>query len=116
MSWLSDYIENTLIYQLSDHSSVRIVSRYHERLNKFFIDSKAGLLVYKPKDLQDMTRFRNKWINKIELLREREINGDSVDGELFELYSKILKSEKISYEANINTRFKKRIWKLKNLM
>jgi len=116
MSWLGEYIQRTIVYQLSDHSAVKIVTKYSEKHNKFFIDSKAGLLTYKPKDLQDMTRFRNKWINKIELIKEKEKNGDSVDGELFELYSEILKMEKVSYEANINTRLKKRIWKFKNLL
>ena len=99
---------------MSDHSSVKITTRYSERFNKFFIDSRAGLLTYKPKDLNDMTRFRNTWINKIELLKEKEDKGDNINSELFSLYSEILRKEKISYEANINTRLKKNLWNLKN--
>lgn len=114
MSWLSEYIKNSFLYQISDHSSVKITTRYSERFNKFFIDSRAGLLTYKPKDLNDMTRFRNTWINRIELLGARENSGENINKELFELYSEILKKEKISYEANINTRLKKNLWNLKN--
>jgi hypothetical protein len=117
MSWFSEYLKNSLVYQLSDHSSVKIAVKYHEKFNKFFIDSKAGLLTYKPKDLNDMTRFRNKWINRAELLKERENRGDRVDKELFTLYSEILKSEpKVSYEANINTRLKKGLWNFRKLL
>jgi hypothetical protein len=117
MSWLSEYVKNNLIYQLSDHSSVKIAVKYHEKIGKFYIDSKAGLLTYKPKDLNDMTRFRNKWINRVELLRERELSGDNIDKDLFLLYTDILDKEpKVSYEANINTRMKKRLWNLKKLI
>jgi hypothetical protein len=116
VSWLSDYIKNNLRYQISNHSSVKISLRYSERFGKFYIDSKAGLLIYKPKDLNDMTRFRNKWINKFELLKERERVGDSIDGEIFSTYSQILKEEKISYEANINTRLKKSLWNIKRFI
>lgn len=116
MSWLSEYVKNSLVYQLSDHSAVKIAVKYSEKIGKFYIDSKAGLLIYKPKDLNDMTRFRNKWINKFELLKEREKVGDNVDGEIFSTYSQLLKEEKVSYEANINTRLKKSLWKLKKLI
>lgn len=115
MSWLGEYLKREVAYQLSNHSAVRLAMKYHDKLNKFYIDSKAGLLVYKPKDLQDMTRFRNKWINKFETLREKEVSGENIDKELFKTYSEIIKTEKISYEANINTRLKRNLWNLKNL-
>jgi hypothetical protein len=116
MSWLSEYIENNLKYQIADHSSVKISLRYSERFGKFYIDSKAGLLIYRPKDLNDTTRFRNKWINKFELLKEKETTGEDIDKDIFSTYLQILKEEKVSYEANINTRIKKSLWNIKKLI
>ena len=116
MSWLGSYIKKEITYQLQDISAVKINHKYNERLNKFFIDSRAGLLTYKPKDARDIARFRDKWINRVELLRLLEIEGTDIKDDLFQLYSEIIDSEKVKYEANINTRFKKCLSRIKNLV
>lgn len=113
MSWLTEYVKDQIRYQIADHSAVKINHKYHEKFNKIFIDSRAGLITFKPKNVNDMTRFRNKWVNRIEELRLKEKEGKDINKELFVLYSDIMENEKVSYEANLNTRIKKNLWCLK---
>lgn len=108
MSWLSEYLKDQVRYQAMDLSGVKIQHKFHEKTAKFFIDSCAGLITYRAKGADDIARFRNKWVNRIELLRLLEVQGEDVNEKIFSLYEEILSSEKVSYEANANTRLKRR--------
>ena len=101
MQWLENYIK----YQTTEIVSVKPVANWSDRDGKFYINSIAGLLVYKPKTLRDLTRFRNEWINRF--------NQCVSEKELFEFYADIRSKEKIKYVANLRTRLKSVKWTFK---
>lgn len=104
MGWLENYIKG----QLAEHTSVTPISVWSDKDRCFYINSIAGLIKYKPKDLKDLTRFRNTWINKFDLIAK-----DPSEKKLFKLYDEILGAEKVSYKANLRTRLKGLKWTLK---
>ena len=111
MSWLGEYVRDQARYQVMNLSAVKIQHSYREKLRKFgtfFIDSRAGLIKYSPKSVEDVGRFRNKWVNRIETLRLLEVEGEDIGEQIFTIYEEMLSTEKVSYEANINTRLKKK--------
>jgi hypothetical protein len=115
---LSNWIENYCKYQTTEITNVIPVARWSEREEKFYIDSVAGLLVYKPKSLKDLTRFRNEWINRFEQVcrgwpHDNTPVSKNDERRLFEFYEEIRSKEKIKYTANLRTRLKGVKWSLK---
>jgi hypothetical protein len=108
---LSNWIENYCRAQLAEHTNVEPVAKWSERERCFYIDSVAGLLKYKPKNLADLTRFRNEWINRFDQLRNT--GSGTFEKKLFEFYEEIRSQEKIKYKANLRTRLKGVKWSLK---
>jgi hypothetical protein len=88
--------------QLASISSVKPDFRYSAVYRKFYMNSEAGLLIYKVRDQNDLTQFRNKWVNKF---RDVSTSGDRKD--LFRFYKRIRKDvPRIRYKANIRTRLR----------
>jgi len=108
MAWLKDFIKA----QFTDISSVGLDHRWSEQHRAFFLNSEAGVLKFKPKNLYETTRFRNVYLNKFEALLTRKANGENVTRDLFRLYWDIRHAERVSYNANLRTRIKMRTMNL----
>ena len=100
MSW----IKNIINTQMADNSNVVAEHRWSQNLSSFFLNSPAGLIKYKPKDHKDAARFRDKWINKFDQIKENSLNQKDIKIQMHYLYREIRQNEKVSYKANFHTR------------
>jgi len=100
------WIKGQITYQATSMDRVRLEWKWHEKNHCFYINSAAGLLIYKPKSTNDLNRFRDKWINKISVLFELSNRGMNIKKDIFELYHQVRTDEKIRYRSNLRTRLK----------
>ena len=98
---VKDWIRTQIHNQFVSHDNVVSFHRLDPKTGRFYLNSPAGLIVYKPKSLADVTRFRDKWINKFETLSEQKDSN-----KFYNLYVEIRKNEKVKYRANLRTRIK----------
>jgi len=95
-----------LRFQFTSLKSVQIDARWSQIDRCFYIDSCVGQIRYKPKTTNELTAFRDKYINQVDLLRNIEMAGRPVTRKLFNLYREIKKNHRVRYKANIHTRVK----------
>ena len=79
-------------------------ARYDYRKNVFYLSSEAGQVIYKPRDLNKLTRFRDVYVNefnKIGSISDLRLRRDR----LFALYRKVRAEKGVKYRANLRTRF-----------
>lgn len=81
--------------QFVDNSNVVPYQTWNDRDSCFYLNSPAGLIIYRPKSVKDTSRFRDRWINKFIHARN-----------FFTLYREIIRNEKVKYRANLHTRLK----------
>lgn len=103
---IKERIKGYLAYQVADLSRTVPVQRWSPKDRRFYLNSEAGLLIYKPKNEQDQIRFRNAWINEFDKILT--LKGKARTVALFHFYVEIRSKERISYRANIHTRLKGR--------
>jgi len=85
-------------------NGVRITYKWSQRYRAYYIDSCAGLLTFRPRG-EDLTRFRDKYINQVKLLADRAEKGEDCAGEIFRLYREIRAEYRgVRYKANLRTR------------
>ena len=85
--------------QWIDYSNVKPMHRCDNPY--IYLVSEAGMIRYKYKSLKDLTKFRDKYLNKFEaLICEPETKR------IFSLFRMIRSEFRVSYRANIRTRLK----------
>ena len=94
---LIDYFKGYMRSQFTDMSGVTPTVTWHK--NRFFLNSPAGVIIYRPENDKDISRFRNTWVNQFKMAEKDKES-------LFALYRSMKRSEKVSYKANLNTRWK----------
>lgn len=67
-----------------------------------YINSPAGLITYKPKNVHKMMKFRNDVVNKVSQL----IVNNAAEKEYFKLIKYVRANYKVEYKANMHTRLK----------
>jgi len=106
MSWLEQWIKE----QVVDNSGVIPESRWNQREGAFYLNSPAGLIRFKPKTDRDLSKFRDRYINRFEVLKGLE--GSKMIEGYFLLYDEIRACERVKYRANVRTRLKARVCNL----
>jgi hypothetical protein len=109
MAWLHKKIQE----QMADNSQVVPECKWSERDRAFYINSVAGLIKYKPKDVKDLNRFRDRWVNLFEQYRSTALNNKDLESMMFGFTNMIRKEERVKYTANIRTRLKGTAWTLR---
>lgn len=109
MAWFKKKIEE----QWSDNSQVVPECKWSERDRAFYINSVAGLIKYRPKNVQDLNRFRDKWVNLFERYKQDALNAKDRERLMFEFTNWIRREEKIKFTANLRTRLKGTAWTLR---
>jgi hypothetical protein len=98
--------------QWVDHSAVKYTHAWSPKDNAFYIDSPLGLIKYKPTDIKDLTRFRNKYINRfdylVKYLSVERNESDALEMAIANFYQELRTNEKVKFTANMHTRFKGR--------
>lgn len=91
--------------QFVDYSHVRPEQRFVG--GKFYLNSPAGSLSFKPKTVKETSSFRDEFINRFESISDER--------DFFDLYAEIRKKYgimRVSYSANVRTRFRGRVFGL----
>lgn len=101
--WIKDQID----YQRADFTNTEPVYRLSRRDGRFYFNSCAGVLSYKPKNDQDASRFRDKWINRFEYIKGLPLREQRK--QFFVFYDDIRRQEKIKYRANLKTRVRGKV-------
>jgi hypothetical protein len=94
---LSELIHN----QTVDHSNV-VAHQKWGREGRFHLVSCAGHIIYKPTSEKDAARFRDRWINRFETIRQ--LMPQDQRPAFFRLFKEIRDTEKIKFKANARTR------------
>ena len=108
--WIRDFVD----YQKADFSSTEPVHRLSRRDGRFYFNSCAGVLSFKPKNENEVSRFRDKWVNRFEYIKT--LPEPERRKMLFNFYNDIRSQEKIRYRANFRTRIKGKLCSLNPLL
>ena len=109
MAWIKRRIKA----QWVDKSGVRPEHKFDKTTWKFFLDSGAGLIEYKPKTDLELQEFRNKYVNRFEMIKN-EGDPEKRRELFFLLYEDIRRNVKrAKYRANLRTRFEGKVCGLK---
>ena len=73
----------------------------------FYLNSEAGHIKYRPKDLKDQTQFRDKYINELSRISALRLLNRYYQTDLYRLYDRILSEKKVSYTANFLARWER---------
>ena len=103
---MKKFLRDLLISQTVDYSGVSPEYDYDHFRRRFIVHSEAGTLIWKPKNLNDLGEFRNKYLNRIYELKQKKNEGKDVSKEMFAIYREIRKKYHPRYRANINVRLK----------
>jgi len=87
-------------YQWIDNRGVETQHKFVD--NVFYLDSEAGLIVYKPKTQIEADKFRNDIVNRIHSIG----NDKKKSKKLFRLYKDARKKYRVSWKANTRTRLR----------
>ena len=101
VSWLK--------YQVSDMSPVIPKQNYDPEKNIFYINSEIGLIVYRPRTPIQKYVFRDKWLNKFEVLIKKYEMGENIHKDLNRFYHKILLVKGVRYKANFRSRMRLKV-------
>ncbi len=88
-------------------SHALIEHRWNFREKSLYINSEAGNIRFKPKTHFDLSRFRDRYINKVEILKSKQSLGEDYKSALFALYDEIIKNEKVRYRGTLNIRWQR---------
>lgn len=93
-----------LKYQTTSMSGVKAEYKNRVEGDKLvsYINSPAGLIIYKTKSHHEMANFRNDVVNKVSNL----IATEAKEKEYFKLTKYVREKYKVEYKANIHTRLK----------
>lgn len=111
-NFVKEKIKGYVRYQFTNLQGVVPGHHWCNRTNTFFLNSSAGLIRYKPKDVKAATEFRNLWINEFDFLVKKHNRGEDVRRQMFWFYRRIKKVKRVRYRANINTRTRARLCSL----
>jgi hypothetical protein len=101
------YISGVVENQMVSHKNVEPKFTWSHTERKFYLNSEAGIIIYKPKSDLDIAKFRNTYINKFDTLIKEKAMGYNVSADFFALYRRILKEvPRSQYKANIHTRIR----------
>lgn len=99
-------VKGYLHYQWVDMSGVR--PEFRQRENLISLNSEAGTIDFKPKKPADLYMFRDRYLNRFDVLSRKASEGAEVARELFDLYEEIRKNFRVKYRANLRTRVRSR--------
>jgi len=89
-------------YQWVDMSGVK--PEFRQRENLISLNSEAGTIDFRPRKSSDLYVFRDRYLNRFEVLARKATEGGKVARELFDLYEEIRKTFRVKYKANLRTR------------
>jgi len=92
--------------QWIDYSSEIPVYNFDARKRAYIIHTEMGGLRFRPDGPQEISKFRDKYINQIQALMTRKLSGEDISGALYDLYKEIRKNYRVSYSGNFRTRLK----------
>jgi len=101
---MKDFLIKIVKNQMLDNRNAKPSYKWDSAKKCFFINSEAGLIKYRPKDNEDLTSFRDKFLNPVHVLASRKKSGLDISQEIFSLYRRIKKEYWVSYKANLRTR------------
>lgn len=104
--WVKEQISQQLKAQWLDNSRVEPEHKYIGGV--FYVNSEAGLLVYKPKEDEGVAKFRDDIVNKFEVLLDEKSKHKTEA--MFNLYKSARKKYKVRWKANFRTRCRSLIY------
>lgn len=104
LSSLKKSLRSYMRYQWVDMSGVK--PEFRQRQNLISLNSFAGTIDFKPRKLEDLYKFRDRYLNRFEGLSLKIREGEDVSREMFDLYEEIRKTFRVSYRANLRTRIR----------
>ena len=107
---LKDWMRDQTRYHMTDMSRVKPEFRFSERENALYLNSCAGVIRFTSRDLDEMAKFRNIFVNRFSQL----IDGAAKKTDFFSLYKDIISSKwsrkaRLKYKANLRTRMRMKI-------
>jgi len=88
-------------------SEVKFSWDYSRKKRQFYINSPAGQLTVKVKNMAELQDIRNQFCNQLSAIKQSKDFGGEVDWTfLFDVYRAVMKKYRTSYKANIRTRMR----------
>jgi hypothetical protein len=110
---VKERVKSYIRYQFIDLKGVVPEHRWCERTKTFFLNSSAGQLRFKPRSVDEATRFRNEWVNAFDFLVQKHGRGEDVRRSMFLLYAAIrCEVPRVRWKANLDTRVRARLCSL----
>lgn len=103
---LVDIIKNAFVEQIIDYSPTKPFYSFSDHMQTFFIVSELGTLVYCSTSHRDISRFRDKFINRFDSLCKKHEMGEKITRELFRFYKSAMDFDGVKYRANLRTRMR----------
>jgi len=103
------HIKRSILDQFVDYSPTKPFYSWSEARNEFYIVSELGTLIYRSDKAREISRFRNKWINRFDSICKNFENEKKITRELFRFYREIREESGVKYRANLRSRLRAKI-------
>ena len=81
--------------------------------DRVYLNCCAGLIEYRPKTTQELSRFRDNWVNRFNIIMEAQNRGADMTASFYKFYVELLSSGlKLKYKGNLRTRIRMKRWSL----